>query len=75
WHSPCESRTLPGTQFEEARSIERAFLLPEILYLTPLYSKPLFIVHLDPPLALLFPHSQLNIPSFIPRAGYKKYRM
>ena len=30
WHSPCESRTLPGTQLEEARSIERAFLLSEI---------------------------------------------
>ncbi|MEG0174308.1 MAG: hypothetical protein RR721_12165, partial [Aeromonas sp.] len=30
WHSPCESRTLPGTQLEEARSSERAFLLAEM---------------------------------------------
>ncbi|WP_205599468.1 hypothetical protein, partial [Aeromonas rivipollensis] len=30
WHSPCESRTLPGTQLEETPLNERGFLLPEI---------------------------------------------
>ncbi|MFQ2110664.1 hypothetical protein, partial [Aeromonas rivipollensis] len=30
WHSPCESRTLPGTQLEETPLDERGFLLPEI---------------------------------------------
>ncbi|WP_281705470.1 hypothetical protein, partial [Aeromonas taiwanensis] len=75
WHSPCESRTLPGTQLKKPAHPSGLCLLPEIgqngnIHLR--YSRRFVINH--PSFTNAFDYL-FDIYPLIACAGYKKHRM